>query len=280
MAPEITYQPDNCLKNGYLKIIPDILRELRSNRWLILQLFKRDIFALYRQSFIGLFWAVIIPIISVSTFIVLNRSGVFVFGEIELPYPIYAVLGIAFWQLFSTGLLAASNSLVKAGPMIVKINFSKKSLVLASMGQTLISFAVQLLLTLSLFAYFGVAPRPQIFLIPLFAIPVLAFTLGIGFLLSIINGILRDVGNIISVVMTFLMFLTPVLYPRTCKGLLAAVTGYNPLYYLVSVPRDVILFGGSDELGIYAAVSVFSILILAACIVIFHVTEARVAERI
>ena len=280
MATEIIYQPDNCLKNGYLKIIPDILRELRRNGWLIFQLFKRDVFALYRQSFIGLFWAFVIPIVSVSTFIVLNRSGIFVFGEIKLPYPLYAVLGIAFWQLFSTGLLAASNSLVKAGSMIVKINFSKKSLVLASMGQTLISFAVQLVLTFALFLYYGIIPRTEIFLIPLFALPILAFTLGVGFLLSIINGVLRDVGNIISIMMTFLMFLTPVLYPRTTEGLLSKITRYNLLYYLVSVPRDVILFGQTNELGIYALVSAFSILIFLASLLVFHVTETRVAERI
>ena len=134
----ITYEPDNSLKKGYLSIFGEIFHELKNNRWLTFQLFKRDFFAMYKQSFIGILWAVIIPIISVGTFIILNRSGVFTIGDIDVPYPIFAILGMAFWQLFSTGLIASSSSLVKAGQMIAKINFSKKSLVLASLGQSIV----------------------------------------------------------------------------------------------------------------------------------------------
>ncbi|MCP4149070.1 MAG: hypothetical protein GY757_15080, partial [bacterium] len=134
-----TYEPDNVLKQGYFAIFKEIYRELVRNRWLTLQLFKRDLLAVYKQSFIGLLWALIIPLISVSTFVILNRAGIFALGEIKVPYALFAILGLAFWQLFATGLIASANSLVKAGSMIVKINFSKKSLVLASMGQSLIS---------------------------------------------------------------------------------------------------------------------------------------------
>jgi len=132
-----TYEPDNSLKKGYLSIFSEIFNEIKKNRWLTYQLFKRDFFAIYKQSFIGILWALIIPLVSVGTFIILYRSGIFTIGDINVPYPIYAILGMAFWQLFSTGLVAASNSLVKAGSMIVKINFSKKALVIASTGQSL-----------------------------------------------------------------------------------------------------------------------------------------------
>ncbi len=137
-----TYEPDNSLKKGYLSIVSEIFNELKKNRWLTYQLFKRDFFAVYKQSFVGILWALIIPLVSVGTFIILNRSGIFTIGDIDVPYPIYAILGMAFWQLFSTGLIASSNSLVKAGSMIVKINFSKKALVIASTGQSLISFLI------------------------------------------------------------------------------------------------------------------------------------------
>ena len=146
-----TYEPDNSIKKGYFYLWKEIFWELKQNNWLISQLFKRDFFAIYKQSLIGIFWAFIVPIISVGTFILLNRSGVFNFGEIEVPYPIYAILGMAFWQLFSTGLLTASNSLVKASSMLVKINFSKKSLVIASAAQSLIAFIVQFALVVILF---------------------------------------------------------------------------------------------------------------------------------
>lgn len=142
----ITYETDNSLKKGYISLFGEIIKEIKENRWLTYQLFRRDFFAIYKQSFIGVFWAFIIPLVSVGTFIILNRSGVFNLGEIEVPYPIFAILGMAFWQLFATGLIASSNSLVKAGPMIIKINFSKKALVFASASQAIVPFLIQFLL--------------------------------------------------------------------------------------------------------------------------------------
>ena len=225
------YEPDNSLKKGYLSIFSEIYNEIKANRWLTYQLFKRDFLAIYKQSFIGIFWAFIIPLISILTFIILNQSGVFSIGDINVPYPIYAILGLSFWQLFSTGLIASSNSLVKAGPMIVKINFSKKSLVIASTGQSVISFLIQFIMVCILFICYRIPPNIKILFIPFLIMPVMLLTFGLGFILSLVNGVVRDVGNALSTLITFLMFLTPVLYAKPTGGFLGHVTNYNLLYY-------------------------------------------------
>ena len=276
----ITYEPDNSLKKGYLFIFKEIFNELKKNRWLTYQLFKKDLLATYKQSFIGIFWVFIIPLISVGTFVLLNRSGVFSIGQIDVPYPIYAILGLAFWQFFSTGLIASSNSLVNAGSMIIKINFSKKSLVIASTGQSIISFFIHFLLVGILFFSYGVVPDKAILFIPVLLIPMMFFTLGLGFIFSLLNGIMRDIGNVLSILMTFLMFLTPVLYTKPITGVLATITNYNPLYYLVSVPRELALMGTISEWKGFLITSIISFFILIICLVIFHLTETRIAERI
>jgi lipopolysaccharide transport system permease protein len=275
-----TYEPDNSLKKGYLAIFSEIFNELKKNRWLTYQLFKRDFFALYKQSFIGVLWALIIPLVSVGTFIVLNRSGVFNIGNINVPYPIYAILGMAFWQLFAIGLVASSNSLVAAGSMIAKINFSKKSLVIASTGQAIISFLIQFVLVGILFVYYWIPPSIAILLVPILIIPIMLLTLGLGFILSLLNGIVRDIGNMLGVLMTFLLFLTPVLYAKPTTGILATVTNYNPLYYLVSVPRELVLMGTTSEWKGFLIASIISVIVFIVCLVVFHLTETRVAERI
>lgn len=275
-----TYEPDNSLKKGYLSIFSEIVNELMKNRWLTYQLFRRDFFAVYKQSFIGVLWALIIPIVSVGTFIVLNQSGIFTVGEINVPYPLYAILGMAFWQLFSTGLIANSNSLVAVGSMIAKINFSKKSLVIASTGKSIVSFLIQFVLIGILFVYYWIAPSIAILWIPILIIPIILLTLGFGFILSLLNGIARDIGNILGLFMTFLMFLTPILYAKPTTGILATATKYNPLYYLVSAPREVVLMGTIPEWKGFLIASILSVIIFIVCLVIFHLTETRVAERI
>jgi lipopolysaccharide transport system permease protein len=277
-----TYEPDNSLKKGYLSIFSEIFDEVKKNRWLIYQLFRRDLYTTYGQSIFGVLWTFIVPLVSVGTFVILNVSGLFNVGEINVPYPIYALLGFAFWQLFSNGLVASSNSLVRAGSMIVKINFSKKALVISSMGLAMVSFLVQFALTFVLFAFYGILPSLVILLVPLFIIPLLLLTFGIGLMLSILNAVVRDFGTLLSIGMTFLLFLTPILYVRPQTGILALISAYNPLYYLVSVPRDLILGISVTTAGWFGLLfsTVLSVIIFVACLVAFHQAEARIAERV
>ncbi len=275
-----TYEPDNSIKKGYRSVFAEIVSELKENQWLIYQLFKRDFFATYKQSFIGIFWALIISLASLATFVILNRSGLFSVGKISVPYPIYAILGLSFWQLFSTGLVASSNSLVKAGSMITQINFSKKSLIFASAGQSIISFSIQFVFLMALFLYYQFTPNIAILLIPVIILPILLLTLGLGLILSIINGVIRDVGNVVSLLMTFLMFLTPILYVKPETGILAKITKINLLHYLVSGGRDLVLKGAISEPQGFLISSLFSVVIFVLCLIIFHLTETRLCERV
>jgi len=276
----ITYEPDNSLKKGYGSLFIEIGRDLSENRWLTYQLFKRDFFTLYKQSVLGVVWLLLIPMMSVYTFILLNQSGLFLVGSMNLPYPIYALWGMAFWQLFSVGLIAASNSLIKAGSMILKINFSKKSLVVSAVSQSIIPFLTILILLSICYIWYGISPRPYCLLIPFIILPLLLLTLGLGFIVALLNGIMRDIGNVIAIFLTFLMFLTPILYVKPNIGLLAKITGYNPLYYLISAPRDLILQGTFLEWKGFLISSALSILLFLVCLITFHLTETRVTERI
>ncbi|MCX5806887.1 MAG: ABC transporter permease [Proteobacteria bacterium] len=276
----IIYEPDNSLKKGYLSIFNEIFIEIKKNRWLIYQLFKRDFLASYKQTFIGIFWTFLLPIISLGVFIILNSSGVFIVGNVNAPYPLYAMLGLAFWQIFSTGLVACSNSLVNAGSMIIKINFSKKSLVFSSIGQPLLSFSIQMLIVICLFVFYGIMPSLMILWLPFLLLPILLFTIGLGLILSLINGVMRDIGNMLSVFVTFMMFLTPVVYAKPSEGILASITIYNPIYYFISAPRELILTGKMIESNGFFISGIFSVLIFIVCITVFHLTETRVAERV
>jgi lipopolysaccharide transport system permease protein len=294
MSNEITVlRPDNALRKGYASLVSDILRELVATRWLTYQLFKRDLFAFYKQSIIGVFWIILLPLITVGTFIILRGSGVVATGEINIPYPIYAVLGVAFWQLFAQGLVSGANSLVQGGEMITRINFSKKALVIASTGRTIVSFGVLVLLVIILFvvySFMGFAYTPPlgILLVPFAIIPLYLLTLGLSFYMALLNAIMRDVGTVLSMIIPFLMLLTPVVYERPVIGpdsssmtrVLATITEYNPVYYLVVGPRELVLNGSITDLNAFLITSALSVVLFVFTLIGFHVTETRIAERI
>jgi lipopolysaccharide transport system permease protein len=276
----ITYEPDNSIKKGYLSVFKEMAEEVRAGKWLTWQLFIRDFKALYKQSVLGIIWALIIPLITLGTFVVLNSAGVFNAGDITVPYALFALLGISFWQLFAVGIQSTTNSMAAAGSMISKIKFPRESLVVAAMGQALVAFLIQIVLVAVLMAYYGVVPAWTVVLLPLTMVPIVLITLGLGFILSVANGVVRDIGRGIGIITTFMMFVTPVLYVTPTTGLLGTITKFNPLFYLTILPRDLVLTGEVlHPLG-YTVSVLIAVATFFICWLIFHLTETRIAERI
>lgn len=274
------YFPDKSIKQGYPSLFKEMVSDVINSKWLTWQLFKRNFNALYRQSLLGITWALIVPLVTVGVFIFLNASGIFNMGFITIPYPLFAVAGIALWQLFSVGLTSSANSLVGAGSMITKINFVREPLVISAVIQGIIPSLIQIGVLFVLFAWYQIIPPLTALLVPLATIPLLVLTLGLGFIFSLINAVLRDVGNVVSMIIMFSLFLTPVLYAKPASGIAAVASQYNPLYYLVSVPRDLLVFGGTVEWQGYMYSTLFAFVVFLICWTAFHLTTTRIAERI
>jgi len=275
-----TYFPDRPVRMGYASLLKEMFSEVVDSRWLTFQLFKRNFFASYRQSMLGLFWALVAPLVTVATFIFLNSSGIFNVGDTKVPYPLFALAGTALWQFFSVGLTMGSNALVNAGGMLKKIYFPRESLVFSTVAQGIVPPLIQTVLVFIFFLRYEIVPPITILLVPLAVIPLLLLTTGVAFLVSVINAVVRDVGTAIAGLATFLMFLTPVLYAKPPSGLAATVSQYNPLYYLLAVPRDLFLFGSTDNLRGYLYSIPLCIVVFLACWIAFRLSGTRVVERI
>ncbi len=273
------YQPNGNARLGF-SIWKEMFTELTSSRELILRLFIRDISARYRQSILGIVWTFIMPLFTVGTFVYLNYSGVFKLGETSIPYPAYALLGLTIWQLFATGITACTTSLSGAGNLITKINFAKESLVIASLAQTIFDFSIRVFLVAGVFAIYHITPSWTIIFLPLTLLPLILLTLGLGFILSISNGIFRDTTNIVTVATTLLMFVTPVLYPAQTFEPIATFNRINPVGILVITARDLVIDGSLNHPNEFIYAAVFSMIIFFGGWRAFHISEPRMAERV
>ena len=272
------YRPGQQVGWGFT-IWREMVTELVRSRELIWRLFLRDFTARYKQTVLGVLWAVIMPLVAVGTFVFLNRSGILNIGHVDIPYPAYALLGLTVWQIFAGGLVACSNAIVAGGNMVVKINFPKETLVIAALGQTLVETLVRLVLLVIVFAFYRIVPPWTAILLPLSLVPLLLLTLGLGFLLSLLNALLRDVANVVTLATTFLLFLTPVLYPTPRGGLFSVITEYNPLAALVTGARDLVVTGYLTQPTQFVWANALSVVLFVLSWRVFHLAETRIAER-
>jgi lipopolysaccharide transport system permease protein len=256
-------------------------REFWNARELIRIFFVRDFSARYRQSALGILWAIMLPVVSIAAFMGMHVSGILNIAELEVPYPLYAIIGVTIWGFFSTGLTACSNALVQAGPMIMKINFSKVALIFSATGQSIVELLIRMVLISIAFLYYGVAPNwTGLILAPICIIPLYLFMTGMGFMFSLIAAVIRDIANVLNIALMGFMLLTPVIYPITGSGILVRFNNLNPLNYLVNVPRDLIFTGQTGSLRAFILVSAVSAIVFFIGWRLFYLAQARIAERI
>lgn len=213
---------------------------------LIRNLAVRDVETRYKHSFLGLYWALINPLVTAAIFS-------FVFGVIfpsttsslgRFPYMVFLLTGLTFWNFFANGTSSASNSITGSAALLAKIYFPRVVLPTAAVLARFIDFLFSLVV-LSIFV--GIYRLPlhwtAFWVIPLLGIQ-LAFTLGIGYIVAALNVLYRDVSQLVALVMMMWMYLSPVMYP--IKGVPDALRGVllmNPMGALLQAERDLIFSG-------------------------------------
>ena len=111
-------------------------------------------------------------------------------------------------------------------------------------------------------------------------IPLLLLTIGIGIVLSVLNAIVRDTGQMVSFLITFLLFITPVLYPSPTIEPMATLNRLNPIATLVIGARDLVIENGLTQPTEFLYASVFSIILFLFAWRAFHMMEPKIAERV
>ncbi len=273
------YVPDKHLKIG-LGIWKDMFQEIIASRELTWRLFLRDFSARYKQTVLGVLWVLILPLVAVAVFVCLNKGGILNIGTLDVPYPVFALFGITIWSIFAAGLSATSNCLIQAGSMIVKINFPKVSLLIAALGQVIVEFLVRLGLLVLVFIIFKTVPHWQAIFLPLVLLPLLLITLGLGFVLSLASGVMRDIPNAVVLATSLLMFICPVFYPIPKSGLFADLSQWNPLSHLMNASRDIVFKGYISNPEEFLWSTILAILVFLAGWKVFHIAQPKIAERI
>lgn len=184
-------------------------RDLWRYRELLYFLAWRDILVRYKQTLIGIAWAVIRPVI---TMFVLT----FVFGKLAkmpsggVPYPIFVFCGMLPWQFFSTAFTESGNSLVSNSGMISKVFFPRLVIPLSSVITSLIDFLISALLLVMLMSYYSYNPSNHILFLPLFIVMVFFAAFGVGLWISALMVKFRDFRFIIPFIVQFGLYLSPV----------------------------------------------------------------------
>jgi lipopolysaccharide transport system permease protein len=185
-------------------------RDLWTYRELFAILAWRDLAVRYKQTFIGVAWAVIRPVLTMLIFTVLFSRVAKLPSEGHAPYPVMVFVGMLPWFLFSTILNDASSSLVANSNLIGKVYFPRLILPSATILVALVDFAVTFVLLLVMMVWYGFLPDWRIVFLPWFVLLAILASLGPGLYLTALNVKYRDFRYIMPFILQFGLYVSPV----------------------------------------------------------------------
>lgn len=190
------------------------LRELWHYRELLLFFVWRDIKVRYKQTVLGLLWAIIQPFFTMVIFSLFFGRLARVPSD-DLPYPIFSYAALVPWTFFANAVTQASNSLVVGANMIKRIYFPRLTMPIATVLAGVVDFILAFAVLLGMMLYYKLAPTANILWLPLFLLLALITALGVGFWLSAMNVQFRDVRYAVPFLIQAWLFATPIAYPSS-----------------------------------------------------------------
>jgi lipopolysaccharide transport system permease protein len=254
------------------------LGDLWAYRELVFFLVWRDLKVRYKQTVLGIAWAVLQPLVTVIIFTTLFSRLAGLPSE-GVPYPVFTLAALLPWQLFAAAVTGSSNSLVGSSNLLTKVYFPRLIIPIAAVVSTLADFVISLVLLAGLMAWYHIVPTAGILLLPLFVLQALALALAIGLWTSALNVQYRDVQYALPFALQVLLFASPVAYSATLvpAGTWRVVYGLNPLVGVIQGFRWALL--GAAPPGLLAEVSVLvTLVVLVGGLFFFKRMEDRFAD--
>ncbi|MBG1271557.1 ABC transporter permease [Nostoc sp. WHI] len=207
-SKEITSKPELVIEVG--RTDEQYWKDLWRYRELFYFLAWRDILVRYKQTVIGMLWALIRPFLTMIVFSVIFGNLAKLPSEGAAPYPILVFAGLLPWQFFSNALSECSSSLISNANLISKVYFPRLIVPASSVIVSFVDFLVSAMILLGLMAWYNFVPTWRILFLPLFISIAFAASLGVGLWLAALNVEYRDFRYIVPFIVQFGLYVSPV----------------------------------------------------------------------
>ena len=224
------------------------VRNIWRSRDLIWQMTKREVVGRYRGSILGLFWSFFSPVLmlTIYTFVfsVVFKARWGTGGESRFEFALILFAGLIVFNLFAECITRAPSLIVGNVSYVKKVVFPLEILPLVSMGAALFHGFVSLGVLLIAYVLASASLHWTIIFVPLVILPLLLITIGLSWFLASFGVFVRDVAQTIGLLVTVLMFLSPIFYPLSSLPTKYHTFIYmNPLTFIIEQMRDVLIWG-------------------------------------
>jgi lipopolysaccharide transport system permease protein len=257
--------------------VPIDFSELWSYRELLYFFVWRDVKIRYKQTGLGVAWAVIQPLFTMVIFSIIFGGFAKIPSE-GIPYPLFVLSALLPWQLFSEGMTRSTLSMISNAPIMTKVYFPRLIMPIAGILSPIVDFLIAMVILVMMMAYYGFVPTVNIVFLPAFVLLALATSLGVGLWLSALNVQYRDFQYTVPFLIQIWMFASPVVYSTNMvPAQYQFVYGLNPMAGVIEGFRWALL-GTAPPSGIIGLAVVVVLVLLVSGAFYFKKMEQYFAD--
>ena len=276
--PITVYTPESSLSNP-ATMLREMFKDLATGRELAWRLAVRDIRAQYRQAFLGILWAFIYPLANTFAWIFLSSSGIITISRTSLPYPVFVFTGTMLWAIFVEALNSPLQQVNAARGMLAKLNFPREAIILSGLYQTLFNAGIKVALLVGALVLVGINPGWNLLLFPLGIASLVLVGTALGLFITPLGILYGDIGRAVPLLMQFMMYVTPVVFPMPKEGWVATLFAVNPLSPLILTARDWLTGYAPEYLGYFVAVNLVAASLLLVVWIVYRLAMPILIER-
>ena len=255
-------------------------KEIWQYRELLLFFAWRELKVRYKQTAVGVSWALFQPFFTMVVFSVFF-GGLAKMPSDGIPYPIFVFVGLLVWQFFSLGLTDASNSLIANQAIITKVYFPRLILPISTILVKFVDFFIAAIILVGLMIYYQYSPNLLgLLILPLLLLICFFAALGGGLILASINVKYRDVRYALPFFIQTLLFLTPVIYPPSIAGQYSWILAINPMTGVIKAAHSALLGGAPINWFLLGISGLVCLILLVVGFIYFKKTEKYFADII
>jgi lipopolysaccharide transport system permease protein len=259
-----------------------VLKRLWDYKAFVYSSIKAEYNTRYARSKFGFMWMLIHPLAQVMVYALILSQIM----QAKLPgivsdysYPIYMLAGILAWTLFSEILNRSLTVFIDNAELLKKISFPKLALPAILVGSAIINYLLLLTIIIIVFISLGHHQLQYLYWIPVLSVITILLAMGIGLFFGILNVFIRDIGHVMSVVLQFWFWLTPIVYtqniiPEQYQELLL----YNPMTGIVMGYQNIMVFGKSPDLDLLLYPVVVMLIFLALSIFVYKKASSQMVD--
>jgi lipopolysaccharide transport system permease protein len=251
----------------------DQLKVLWLYRNFILTSIRTEYQSKFVRSKLGGAWMILNPLAMVAVYaLVLSQilSAKLPGISHEYAYPVYLMAGILGWTFFMETLTKCMTLFVDNANLLKKVAFPKLTLVIIALGSALLNHLLLFIAVLGVFLLLGVMPNSAMLWMPLISLATILFAASIGLVLGVLNVFVRDIQQVVPIILQFSFWLTPIVYTiNIIPEKYQFVMTYNPIYPLIQSYQQVIVYGHAPQLDLWGVPLIITAIMFILAVVLY-----------